>query len=46
MGLDHPPVQEELGRWRSVSPEEFDIAVEGDVEVPVLLSFWMVEASA
>ena len=29
-----------------MSPEEFDIAVESDVEVPVLLSFWMVEASA
>ena len=46
MGLDHPLVQEELGRWRSLSPEEIGIAVAGDVDVPVLLSFWMVEASA
>ncbi len=46
MGLDHPLVQEELGRWRSVPPEEVGIAVEGDVEAPVLLSFWMVEVSA
>lgn len=46
MGLDHPLVQEELGRWRSVPPEELGIAVAGDVEEPVLLSFWMVEASA
>jgi len=45
MGLDHPFVQEELGRWRSVPPEELGIAVTGDVEEPVLLSFWLVEAS-
>lgn len=46
MGLDHPLVQEELGRWRSVPPEEVGIAVSGDVDAPVLLSLWMVEASA
>jgi hypothetical protein len=46
MGLDHPLVQEELGRWRSVPPEEIGIAVSGDMEEPVLLSLWMVEASA
>jgi len=45
MGLDHPLVQEELGRWRSVPPEELGVAVTGDVEEPVLLSFWLVEAS-
>lgn len=46
MGLDHPLVQEELGHWRSVPPEELGIAVKGDVEVPVLLSLWLVETSA
>ncbi len=46
MGLDHPLMQEELGRWRSVRPEEIGIAVSGDVDEPVLLSFWLVEASA
>ena len=46
MGLDHPVVQEELGRWRSVPPEEIGIAVSGDVPEPVLLSLWMVETSA
>jgi hypothetical protein len=46
MGLDHPLVQEELGRWRSVPPEDVGIAVTGDVEEPVLLSLWMVEASS
>ncbi|RFF50274.1 helicase [Xanthomonas campestris] len=46
MGLDHPLVQEELGRWRSVTPEDIGIAVAGDVDEPVLLSLWMVEASA
>jgi superfamily II DNA or RNA helicase len=46
IGLDHPLMQEELDRWRSVPPEEIGIAVAGDVAEPVLLSFWMVEASA
>ena len=46
MGLDHPLVQEELGRWRAVPPEEIGFAVEADVSEPVLLSLWMVEASA
>ena len=46
MGLDHPLVQQELGRWRSVAPEDVGIAVAGDVDEPVLLSIWMVEASA
>jgi len=45
MGLDHPLVQEELGRWRIVPPEDLGIAVAADVDAPVLLSFWMVEAS-
>lgn len=46
MGLDHPLVQEALGRWRSVPPEDVGIAVSGDVDPTVLLSIWMVEASA
>ena len=46
MGLDHPIVQEELGRWRSLPPEDVGIVVSGDVEEPILLSLWMVEASA
>ncbi len=46
MGLDHPVVQEALGRWRSLPPEEVGIAVAGDVDAPVLLSLWMVEATA
>ncbi|KVQ47209.1 helicase [Burkholderia cepacia] len=45
MGLDHPLVQEQLGRWRSIPPEDIGIAVSGDVDEPVLLSLWMVEAS-
>jgi hypothetical protein len=45
MGLDHPLVQEELGRWRIVPPEDLGIAVAADVDDPVLLSFWMVETS-
>ncbi|AET95558.1 helicase (plasmid) [Burkholderia sp. SFA1] len=46
LGLDHELVQEELGRWRSVPPEEVGIAVAEEVDAPVMLSFWMVEASA
>ena len=45
MGLDHPLVQEELGRWRSVPPEDVGLAVLADVDEPVLLSIWMVETS-
>lgn len=45
MGLDHPLVQEELGRWRSVAPEELGVAVIADVDDPVLLSLWIVETS-
>jgi superfamily II DNA or RNA helicase len=45
MGLDHPLVQKELERWRNAPPEEIGIAVLGDVDEPVLLSLWKVEAS-
>jgi superfamily II DNA or RNA helicase len=45
MGLDHPLVQEELGRWRSVALEDVGLAVQADLEEPVLLSIWMVEIS-
>jgi SNF2 family DNA or RNA helicase len=46
LGLDHSLVQEELGRWRATPPEQIGIVVAGDVAEPVLLSLWMVEASA
>jgi hypothetical protein len=46
LGLDHPSVEEALGRWRNLPPEEIGVAVLGDVESPVLLSLWMVETSA
>ena len=45
MGLDHPLVQEELGRWRSVPPEDVGLVVQGDFDEPVMLSIWMVETS-
>lgn len=45
LGLDHTIVQEELGYWRSLPPEDVGIAVGGDVGETVLLSLWMVEAS-
>jgi hypothetical protein len=46
MGLDHPLVQEELEHWRSLPPEEVGFSVSGNVELPVLLSLWMVETSS
>ena len=45
MGLDHPLVQEELGRWRIVPPEDLGISVSVEIDTLVLLSLWMVEAS-
>jgi superfamily II DNA or RNA helicase len=46
IGLDHPLVQEELGRWRSVPPEEVGTVVSMAVDDTVLLSLWLVELSA
>lgn len=46
MGLDHPLVQEELARWRSLPPEELGFAVFGDAGSPVILSLWRVESSS
>lgn len=46
MGLDHPLVQDELLRWRSMPPEELGIVVAADIDGPVLLSFWLVETSS
>jgi hypothetical protein len=43
MGLDHPLVQEELGRWRSRAAGRDRHCRSGDVDEPVLLSLWMVE---
>lgn len=45
MGLDHPVLQDELGRWRSVPPESLGVAVEGNGVGPAVLSIWMVETS-
>jgi hypothetical protein len=46
LGLDHPLLQAEMSRWRSLLPEDVGIAVSGDVDEPVLLSLWLVESSA
>lgn len=45
LGLDHPVVQEELGRWRSVPPEELGVSLDGRDFGQGVLSVWMVEAS-
>jgi hypothetical protein len=46
LGLDHPFVREELGRWRTLPPDQLGIAVEGDLDGLVMLSIWMVTVSA
>lgn len=46
MGLDHPLVQEELGRWRGLPPEQLGVSLAGAEVGTTLLSFWLVEASA
>ena len=46
MGLDHPLIQDELGRWRSLAPEVLGAAAQGDGNGVTLLSLWLVEMSA
>ena len=45
LGLDHPLVQEELGRWRSIPPEELGAALSDPNQGPVLVSNWLIETS-
>ena len=45
LGLDHPLIQEQLGLWRALPPEEIGIAVKGDGLEASILSFWHVEFS-
>ena len=46
LGLDHPIVQEELGRWRSIAPEELGAALHGDGTESAILSLWLVETGS
>lgn len=39
-------MHDQLGRWRSVLPEDVGVAVFGHLDAPVVLSLWMVQASA
>jgi hypothetical protein len=45
LGLDHPLVQEELGRWRSLPPEYLGLSVTRENNGRTLLSFWLVESA-
>jgi hypothetical protein len=45
VGLDHPLVQEELGRWRSLPPEQLGVALCGSAGGQTLLSIWLVETA-
>jgi hypothetical protein len=44
LGLDHPFVQELLGTWRSLPPEELGVAVKDTSGQAAVLTFWMVES--
>ena len=46
LGLDHPIIQSELTRWRSLPPEAIGIAVTADLDAPALLSIWIVETTS
>lgn len=45
LGLDHPIIQSELTRWRSLPPEAIGIAVTADLDAPALFSIWIVETT-
>ena len=45
LGLDHPTVQDELGRWRSLSPESLGVALKGKGISEAVLSLWFVESA-
>jgi len=45
MGLDHPLIQQELGRWRSLPPEQLGVALSGGEVGRTLLSLWLVETA-
>ncbi len=45
MGLDHPLIQQELGRWRSLPPEQLGVALSGGEVGKTLLSLWLVETA-
>ena len=46
LGLDNPVVQAELVRWRTVTPEQLGLAVNAQVEEPLMLCLWRVEAGS
>jgi hypothetical protein len=45
LGLDHPVVEEALGRARPSAPEELGIAVQSEDGIKGVASFWLVEAA-
>lgn len=43
LGLDHETIQEQMGLWRAVPPEEIGISVKGGADGPAVISYWHVE---
>jgi hypothetical protein len=44
LGLDHPIVQDEFNRWRSLQPEELGVSLGGAEFGQGVVSIWVVEA--
>ena len=45
LGLDHPIVEEALGRSRAIAPEELGVAVKTNDGLRGVASWWLVEAA-
>ena len=45
LGLDHPIVEEALGRSRAIAPEDLGVAVKTDDGLRGVASWWLVEAA-
>ena len=45
LGIDHPVVQDELSRWRSLGPETLGISVQSQDGLSAFLCFWRVESN-
>jgi hypothetical protein len=45
LGLDHPIVEEALGRARATAPEDLGVAVKSDNGMKGIASWWLVEAT-
>ncbi len=45
IGLDHPVVEREIARWKSLEPDRIGASVDGARGEPAMLAVWLVETS-